>query len=248
MSDTTIGRCDYFVAGFQVLFTIGINLFFTVSSTTLSHSLLLEMSSIWFIIYIVLSWIHLLSDCKKLFLTMKYLGDTIPSNIWNQLIKRDKIFDLINLIRFCIGCYFMSQTGPFFNSCSIYKNDQNTCISLQYIAFITFLEALYLGIMLLLIIAICCYFAMRSNPSSGQNSSVNSVMVSATSFLDKYNPIPLPELDTKCIICLETVDESGDQQWTELECKHKFHQTCLLQWFRYNPSCPYCQSHINTEP
>ena len=183
----------------------------------------------------------MLSDCKHLFLVVKHLGETIQSNIWDQLKKKDGIFNFIDLIRLGIGCYFMSMTGPVFNSCSLYVDHKSACFAIQYIAFVAFLELIFLGFAILLIAGVCCYLYMRPT-----NSTTNSVMGSATSFLERYNPIPLPALDTKCIICMETVDESGDQEWTELDCKHKFHQSCLLEWYRYNPSCPSCRSAINT--
>ncbi|KAM4040173.1 uncharacterized protein ACNLHF_011545 [Anomaloglossus baeobatrachus] len=42
-----------------------------------------------------------------------------------------------------------------------------------------------------------------------------------------------------CVICL-TEFEIG-QNITELPCKHKFHQSCIVTWLQSNPSCPLCR-------
>lgn len=44
-----------------------------------------------------------------------------------------------------------------------------------------------------------------------------------------------------CSICTENIDDFNSSQWT-LECNHKFHTECIIQWFRRgNDTCPCCR-------
>ena len=58
---------------------------------------------------------------------------------------------------------------------------------------------------------------------------------------------PEPEECDKCIICLETL--SSEVEYQLPECSHKFHQNCIMQWFRSgNCKCPLCNNlGINDE-
>tara|TARA_B110000967_G_C18773626_1_gene504384 strand:+ start:71 stop:586 length:516 start_codon:yes stop_codon:yes gene_type:complete len=45
----------------------------------------------------------------------------------------------------------------------------------------------------------------------------------------------------KCIICLENL--STEQEYCLPECGHKFHQNCIMHWFRGgNCKCPLCNN------
>jgi hypothetical protein len=47
--------------------------------------------------------------------------------------------------------------------------------------------------------------------------------------------------EEKCIICLEHLENA--QVYELPECKHKFHQGCINQWFRQGSSkCPLCNN------
>jgi len=54
--------------------------------------------------------------------------------------------------------------------------------------------------------------------------------------------IPTEEQDTdKCIICLENL--SAEPEYCLPECSHKFHQNCIMHWFRGgNCKCPLCNN------
>ena len=58
------------------------------------------------------------------------------------------------------------------------------------------------------------------------------------------NPLEIPELETDpdvCIICLEHL--SAETQYQLPECTHKFHQNCIMTWFRSgNCKCPLCNN------
>ena len=44
---------------------------------------------------------------------------------------------------------------------------------------------------------------------------------------------------TLCPVCIS--DVSGENV-VELDCKHIFHATCLIEWYRRSPSCPVCRA------
>jgi|TARA_B100000795_G_scaffold245967_1_gene211401 hypothetical protein len=47
--------------------------------------------------------------------------------------------------------------------------------------------------------------------------------------------------DEKCIICLEQLENVQNPAYELPQCKHKFHQGCINQWFRQgSPKCPLC--------
>lgn len=48
-----------------------------------------------------------------------------------------------------------------------------------------------------------------------------------------------------CSICTETIDDFNSLHFT-LECNHKFHTECIIQWFRRgNDTCPCCRNQGN---
>jgi len=66
---------------------------------------------------------------------------------------------------------------------------------------------------------------------------------------DVSNGFVIPEED-KCIICLDNL--SDEPEYCLPECSHKFHQNCIMHWFRGgNSKCPLCNNlgvnqHDNT--
>jgi hypothetical protein len=55
------------------------------------------------------------------------------------------------------------------------------------------------------------------------------------------NPLEVPEESDKCVICLENL--ATETQYELPECSHKFHQNCIVQWFRGgNCKCPLCNN------
>ena len=42
----------------------------------------------------------------------------------------------------------------------------------------------------------------------------------------------------ECVICTETIND----EVYSLECNHKFHTKCIIDWFRYCGTCPICRS------
>ena len=49
-----------------------------------------------------------------------------------------------------------------------------------------------------------------------------------------------------CSICLEKLDEGGEVRKIKV-CGHMFHGECLLNWIKFNESCPNCKEALNIE-
>ena len=53
------------------------------------------------------------------------------------------------------------------------------------------------------------------------------------------------DLDNKtCVICLE---ELNKKQLIELECKHAFHESCIMNWLKRSIKCPLCNRKLNVD-
>jgi hypothetical protein len=70
-------------------------------------------------------------------------------------------------------------------------------------------------------------------------------MVSVTKFLERYSPVEHSSEDI-CYICLETINDDHEKEWTKLSCGHESHRLCLADWYRYEQSCPVCREVIVT--
>lgn len=249
-----IGACKLICSLINIFLLLGLASFFTYSFITLPNDIKGTTSSILFAIFIVMYWLDILPQLKQLYLIVRHYGETIEDNIWKTLNTKSKIFNLISFIGFGISFYFMIVIGPFFKSCGIYQNTHSACTSVQIIALFGFIQTCGIGICIvfLLLMVIALVYLECNNHHSGDNiRSANTLnhrnnpfMVSATAFLEAYNPIPIPESDTKCLVCLETVEESPDKQWTKLKCNHSFHRLCVAEWCKYSLECPHCRTTI----
>ena len=48
-----------------------------------------------------------------------------------------------------------------------------------------------------------------------------------------------------CCICRENI-ELGEKIYL-LSCDHCFHKSCIIEWFKKKPECPYCRKEFNLE-
>ena len=48
-----------------------------------------------------------------------------------------------------------------------------------------------------------------------------------------------------CAICLELIEEVD--QYETIECKHRFHQNCILKWIKHSYECPLCRRFIGSK-
>jgi hypothetical protein len=242
-----IGACKVFGLVLSGLWELGFLIFYTYAYSTLSGDLKGQPISIVFAIYIGLCWISAVLSLKPLFMAFKHYGETIDDDIWALLSATNKLCNLIELIVFGFSFYLMVAIGPFFASCGIYESNHLACVALQIIALFAFLETclICLGLIILLLACICSCGNISFQFVTDNNEAKNQPLVSATQFLEKYNPIPNPESSTQCSICMETVLEDDHKEWTELLCRHRFHRECLARWYLYSQSCPHCRDHIS---
>lgn len=82
--------------------------------------------------------------------------------------------------------------------------------------------------------------------------TMNIPLGSLAQFLDPVSVTPSPEQitaatdtfhaedGTTCSICQEEVTTSTRIR----QCGHRFHATCISQWFSLNPRCPMCRTDI----
>ena len=71
-----------------------------------------------------------------------------------------------------------------------------------------------------------------------EDSGIDAERMGAT-----FKLIAAGEQESPCSICLEQI--SADEQIYDLECDHKFHAPCLLQWVARNATCPCCRKKIS---
>jgi len=81
-------------------------------------------------------------------------------------------------------------------------------------------------------------------------------------FLDKNKNKPIKNIfNESCIICLDNFKEEeqnnndnkenketqkkDDEKTTVLECGHKFHDNCIINWLKKNNKCPICRINLN---
>ncbi|KAF8035240.1 hypothetical protein BT93_C1305 [Corymbia citriodora subsp. variegata] len=51
--------------------------------------------------------------------------------------------------------------------------------------------------------------------------------------------------DASCCICLEELN--GIKKVVEIPCSHLFHCKCIIEWLKYNNSCPLCRCKVEEE-
>ncbi|KAF8035232.1 hypothetical protein BT93_C1298 [Corymbia citriodora subsp. variegata] len=51
--------------------------------------------------------------------------------------------------------------------------------------------------------------------------------------------------DACCCICLEELN--GIKKAVEIPCSHLFHCKCIIEWLKYNSSCPLCRCKVEEE-
>lgn len=57
--------------------------------------------------------------------------------------------------------------------------------------------------------------------------------------------VDISEEDAVCSICMETYEHNTKLRY--LRCTHHYHQQCLDDWIKINPSCPVCRGSVFDE-
>lgn len=228
-------------------------IYFTVAYILIPYDIKANIISKCFLAYIICISSNLIRVISKFRCHYKYWGEYISPAVWNRLLheKRyyQKFINFMNLLCFCFGCYF----AVYFNSkeCYIYNTHETfeACNSMNIIVTLTWLYGAMLLINIMHLLArLWVYCDTKCNDYKRKKRNISFV----EQFLDNYNPLPIPPQDTVCAICLtDTEDEINESElintnnnWLELICKHKYHVTCITEWFKYNTSCPYCKKPV----
>lgn len=53
-------------------------------------------------------------------------------------------------------------------------------------------------------------------------------------------PLTITSSDDNCSICMT----SDEQQWVKTICSHEFHDSCIKEWIKQNPTCPLCRQSL----
>ena len=90
-------------------------------------------------------------------------------------------------------------------------------------------------------------FENQQNPNNPQSpvSSVatNISTINSISIINSFFVHPLDiEDDFNCPICL--VDNDENTTVILLDCEHKFHRRCIMEWVARSPNCPVCRHEL----
>lgn len=70
----------------------------------------------------------------------------------------------------------------------------------------------------------------------------------ALSAIEALKRVPsLSGVGDACAICLSSFHHDSDNDGVELECGHRFHDTCICRWFHSQLNCPVCRARAVTD-
>lgn len=104
----------------------------------------------------------------------------------------------------------------------------------------------YFGICMILYVSFCYRrtgFRRDTDLNDRLVENENESIIQETIEKVKKNKISLndiPNNDNTCSICLE--DFSENKENIILECKHIYHEDCIIGWLNKDTSCPLCRS------
>lgn len=88
---------------------------------------------------------------------------------------------------------------------------------------------------------------IHSDPEyRAQGTSLDIIAQSLQISEHKTSEAREPEPELCCPICL--VDYEGGEKVAHGNCRHAFHEQCLVQWLKNHPSCPCCRQPIIKTP
>lgn len=226
--------------------------FYTYSCTTIPHKLLKNNLSVFFFIYILLSYLSTIPIIIEIYYTYKYLGKIMNISIWKTILPTYKyptqLLRFLPILTFVLGCYFMLKFIPIStNNCDIYTNVSTyVCISFQIISIVTIIY-LFIGSFFIFIICLILPTLLinynRHLISIHQSQNHQSKMIK---HILSYIPF-MKSIDNKnCMICSQTHDDK-QEKWIILICHHQFHYNCLTQWLMLQKNCPICHKSLEID-
>lgn len=139
------------------------------------------------------------------------------------------------------GRYYFNDAGTEDNLPGDYDGSDN---EIDYVNFPH--KWLYFGIFILFYVSVCYKrISFRRDTDLNERIIENENNVNIQKILEKINknkisPDNIPDSDKICSICLE--DFSEEKEIIILDCKHIYHNDCIIQWIYKDTSCPLCRS------
>lgn len=80
---------------------------------------------------------------------------------------------------------------------------------------------------------------LNSHPPASDNaiSKLGKIKIEKKNYENKYK-------GKECNICLSQFEL--DDCLVELDCKHEFHEKCIIHWLKMNNTCPICRSELES--
>lgn len=179
----------------------------------------------------------------------------LPYELKNTYIGNYYLFTIFYEIMVCINKYF-HFTSRYRNirkiflimgylECGFFVSLAFYCIPFYYcdqfdkypIVFVVFSFYALIGYVILLLFSFLSIIFILSFLFPNDTNISNFRGLSS----DIINLIPTTKIppDDKCMICLE--ESKNEEEWMVLNCDHKFHKDCLIEWLKINKYCPYCR-------
>uniref|UniRef100_A0A6C0CFN8 RING-type domain-containing protein n=1 Tax=viral metagenome TaxID=1070528 RepID=A0A6C0CFN8_9ZZZZ len=107
------------------------------------------------------------------------------------------------------------------------------------------------AIFILICSSICCsyqsgnyYMSDLLNRTSSNNNNINeSIIKSDRLKYYEYDTTIIDEFNKECCICLDKFEEKD--KTVILDCNHRFHTNCILNWFKKELNCPLCRKNAD---
>ena len=220
--------------------------FFTKFYNEADNSIKYNYSSILLLIILINSCRQLYLKIIEYFVIITFRGQSIlESKFKNMIMFNSKIILIINNLIEQISVFACILSVPIFipftkDNCHEYSD--GLCVFGRITAFFGIIHMISIG---LLLIVLTCFCALINNRER-REIIIKFKKASNIPFIGGVvNIINL--YDYECPICLVSGEESEDDKFVELPCKHKFHHKCILLWKEEGNNCPICRADINID-
>lgn len=246
-----INRFELYPVICELILAIIFDTIYTIAYVQLPNNLKNNYMTKHVLAYIICSWIIMFIILLKIKNIIQYWKREIPKIIWFSLQDENhypfKLLKISNLVCVYCGFYIMTKFVPFEKGCHIYNVEgaHLMCTSIRIISFFTIMGTCILAVSLLCYIYICLRTSCHVYLQQREEQRIKMTNISfATNYLNKYNPIQIQSTDEYlCSICLENA-ENNHEKWMKLNCEHKFHTACMVEWLNYSRTCPQCRAKV----
>ena len=226
---------------FNMLGNVGLTIYYTYSYFEIDLQFRNTVLLNCLLIIIILGWISILNTIMYMINIIKFYNITINQYVLDILLIRYqityRIIYLLHFIGFSVQLYIMGRIVPFVE-CSSYSDFhgyQNACISMKSISCLTIIGLCVMGIICYMI-----YIVMSKNKNNSYAKHLDKLKAIV------YQIIPIKLHDTQCAICIRSF-ELNKPIASVLNCNHKYHESCLNEWMKYQTHCTQCSTILVKE-